>query len=306
MVDISILLKFGFLWFGYPHPCIDKPVRMSTSSSTSLSIGEVVKATGVGQATLRAWERRYGFPLPQREPSGHRRYSAEQVERIRRVARERERGVPLPQAIERGGGEPGTTPSLFARLRERRPELQPTRIHKRLLTLLARAIEDESAARAERTLLIGSFQRERFYRQSEPRWRQLARGTENAFVLAGFERVRRPRGGPVEVPIAPSHPLASEWALICLGPGHGACLIAWEAPGQAASSDGERVFEVLLSVEPAVVREAAAAATEIAAAQVPELAAAIGSQLGRLVDAGAETQLRLSAAIMGRLLAAMP
>ena len=29
----------------------------------SLSIGDVVAATGVGEATLRAWERRFGFPL---------------------------------------------------------------------------------------------------------------------------------------------------------------------------------------------------------------------------------------------------
>jgi DICT domain-containing protein len=222
------------------------------------------------------------------------------------VSRERDRGVPLAQAIERAGAESSGAPSLFARLRERRPELQPMPIRKRLLTLLTRAIEDESAARAERTVLIGCFQRERFYRQSEARWRELARGTEHAFVLAAFERLREPPEAPVEVPIAVSHPLVSEWALICLGPGHGACMVAWEPPGRAAPSDGERVFEVLLSVEPAVVREAAAAATEIAAGQVPELAAAVGARLGQLLDAGPETQLRLSAAITARMLAAIP
>jgi DNA-binding transcriptional MerR regulator len=43
--------------------------------TASLSIGDVVAATGIGEATLRAWERRFGFPAPRREPSGHRRYS---------------------------------------------------------------------------------------------------------------------------------------------------------------------------------------------------------------------------------------
>jgi DNA-binding transcriptional MerR regulator len=279
---------------------------MSNSSVNLLSIGEVVKATGVRQSTLRAWERRHGFPVPQRAPSGHRRYSSEQVERIRLVLRERDRGIPLQRAIERAGTEAAGTPSLFARLRERRPDLQPMPIRKRFLTLLARAIEDESSARGERTLLIGCFQRERFYRQSEARWRELARGTENAFVLAAFERARQPRGAPAEVPIGSAHPLANEWALICLGPGHGACMVAWEPPGREPADDDDRLFEVLLSVEPAVVREAAAAATEIAAAQVPETAASIGGQLSRFVDAGLESQLRLSAAITARMLATMP
>src|SRR4051794_16524089 len=81
-----------------------------------LSIGDVVQATGLTEATLRAWERRYGFPQPQREPSGHRRYAAADVERILRVVGERERGISLPVAIERVRLAPSGVPSLFARL----------------------------------------------------------------------------------------------------------------------------------------------------------------------------------------------
>src|SRR5437868_7538375 len=158
----------------------------------ALSIGDVVRATGLGEATLRAWERRYGFPQPQREPSGHRRYGAAEVERILRVVAERERGIALPVAIERARVASAGVPSLFAQLRERRPDLQPMTVRKRHLVPLARAIEEESAARAERPLLIGAFQRERFYRQSERRWRELARGAETAFVFADFERLRTP------------------------------------------------------------------------------------------------------------------
>jgi DICT domain-containing protein len=270
-----------------------------------LSIGEVVRATGLTEATLRAWERRYGFPQPHREPSGHRRYGAGEVERILRVVAERERGIALPLAVERARLVPARVPSLFAQLRERRPDLQPMRVRKRHLTPLARAIEDESAARAERSLLIGSFQRERFYRQSEARWGELSAGAESAFVFADFARLRRPRGGAVELPVDRSHPVAREWALICTAPEHGACMVAWEPPGRMRSGDAQREFELLLSVEPAVVREAAEAATALAAPIAPELAAGTRDYLEQLAPARAETQLRLSSSITARLLSSL-
>ena len=49
------------------------------------SLAAVVRATGITAHTLRAWERRYGFPAPFRLPSGHRRYSADQIERLRLI-----------------------------------------------------------------------------------------------------------------------------------------------------------------------------------------------------------------------------
>ena len=42
-------------------------------SSPALRMRDVVEQTGIGEATLRAWEQRYGFPEPHRLPSGHRR-----------------------------------------------------------------------------------------------------------------------------------------------------------------------------------------------------------------------------------------
>jgi len=146
-----------------------------------------VTATVVGEATLRAWERRFGFPEPRREPSGHRRYSAADVERIRAVVRERARGLALAVAIDRVTAESSGPPSLFAPLRERRPDLLPVSIRKPQLIHLSRAVEEESAARAERALIIGAFQRPGFYRASEARWQRLARGAEMAFVLMGAD-----------------------------------------------------------------------------------------------------------------------
>lgn len=71
-------------------------------STASWSMGAVCRLTGLGEHTLRAWERRFAFPRPQRLPSGHRRYPAEQVERLALIARALARGhragavVPLP------------------------------------------------------------------------------------------------------------------------------------------------------------------------------------------------------------------
>ena len=269
-----------------------------------LSIGDVVRATGLGEATLRAWERRYGFPRPQREPSGHRRYAAEEVERLLRVAAERERGIALPVAIERAQGASPRVTSLFAQLRERRPDLQPMTVRKQYLTPLARAIEEESAARAERPLLIGSFQRERFYRRSERRWRELARGAESAFVFADFERLREPADAPAELPIDRSHPVSREWALVCAAPEHGACMVAWEPPGRTRPGDA-REFELLLSFEPAVVHETAEMATALAAPIAPDLAERSRQHLQQLAPALPGQQLRLSSAVTARLLSSL-
>lgn len=42
--------------------------------------------TGIPPATLRVWERRYGRPRPTRTPAGQRRYGAEEVRFLRKVA----------------------------------------------------------------------------------------------------------------------------------------------------------------------------------------------------------------------------
>jgi len=270
----------------------------------TLSIGDVVRATGLGEATLRAWERRHGFPQPQREGGSHRRYSPAEVERLLRVVAERQRGVSLPVAIERTLASSAGVPSLFARLRERRPELQPVTVCKRHLTPLARAIEEESAARAELPLLIGSFQRERYYRQSERRWRELTRGTDSAFVFADFERLRKPGEAPAELPLDRSHPVSREWALVCVAPEHGACMVAWEPPGRMRRGDA-REFELLLSFEPPVVREAAETATALAATIAPEPAARARRRLEQLTPPLPEEQLRFSSAITARLLSSL-
>ncbi len=66
----------------------------------SYSIAAVSKLTGVSCHALRVWERRYGFPVPARSPSGHRRFSADQVHVIRKVADLARGGEPIGNLIE--------------------------------------------------------------------------------------------------------------------------------------------------------------------------------------------------------------
>ncbi len=149
---------------------------------------EVARRTGLSPATLRIWEERHGFPRPQRLPSGHRRYSAEEVERLLEVVRERDEGRSLSAAVDRVlSAEPAQDDSVFAGLRRRRPDLIPYLLAKRTLIALSHAIEDESCARADHGLIIGAFQRERFYRQSRA---ALARAGPN----------RRSRPSPCRLP----------------------------------------------------------------------------------------------------------
>lgn len=57
------------------------------------SIAAVEQATGIARATLRIWERRYGFPQPGRDARGERCYPPEQVEKLRLIAELMRRGL---------------------------------------------------------------------------------------------------------------------------------------------------------------------------------------------------------------------
>jgi MerR family transcriptional regulator, light-induced transcriptional regulator len=54
---------------------------------THLSISAVERDTGLSKDVLRVWERRYGFPQPDRDANGERMYPLAQVERLRAIKR---------------------------------------------------------------------------------------------------------------------------------------------------------------------------------------------------------------------------
>jgi DICT domain-containing protein len=269
-----------------------------------VGIGDVVERTGVAEATLRMWERRYGFPSPERLASGHRRYSDRDIELIRAVAAKRAAGLALAVAVEQARGEAAQpAASLYAALRRRRPDLEPRLLLKPMMLALSHAIEDEALARAERLMVFGSFQRERFYRQAQRRWRELARTAEVAAVFADFARIRAPRDTPVEVPVPREHPLNREWALVCEGQDFALCLTGWEPPESTQGPEARRRFEAIWSVEPEVVREASRICTSIAAGRRPALAQAARGRLDAPLPASSESQLRLATAVTARMLA---
>src|SRR3954469_17042358 len=81
------------------------PPRAATGPQTLRSIAEVERETGVPRATLRIWERRYGFPQPQRDERGERCYDADQVAQLTHMRRLIEQGHRPAKLIAAGAGE---------------------------------------------------------------------------------------------------------------------------------------------------------------------------------------------------------
>lgn len=75
------------------------PEVTNGSDKPLYNIGVVARMTGVSMATLRAWERRYGFPDSERTSGGHRLYSERDVMRLRWVKERIEEGMQTAQAI---------------------------------------------------------------------------------------------------------------------------------------------------------------------------------------------------------------
>lgn len=70
---------------------------MEINQNPLYPIREVSRLTGINTVTLRAWERRYGLIIPQRTPKGHRLYSAEDIEKVRRILHWLDKGVTVSQ-----------------------------------------------------------------------------------------------------------------------------------------------------------------------------------------------------------------
>jgi DNA-binding transcriptional MerR regulator len=67
--------------------------QLGTNAAPPLArIGLVARAIGVSPSTIRSWERE-GLISPQHDPGGHRRFTAEQVDDLRRIAGSLRRGT---------------------------------------------------------------------------------------------------------------------------------------------------------------------------------------------------------------------
>ncbi|MBK7217041.1 MAG: MerR family transcriptional regulator [Candidatus Promineofilum sp.] len=86
----------------------------------------VVRETGLKPDTLRAWERRYGVPEPDRSGGGHRLYSQQDINTLKwLLARQREgmsisRAVSLWRSLSEEGARPVPRPPPGAATMSRR------------------------------------------------------------------------------------------------------------------------------------------------------------------------------------------
>lgn len=79
---------------------LEMNLSLETASEEPLyNIGIVSRMTGIPVATLRVWERRYGFPSAVRTPGGHRLCSEKEVLRLRWVKARVDEGMQTGQAI---------------------------------------------------------------------------------------------------------------------------------------------------------------------------------------------------------------
>lgn len=73
---------------------------MPFSTAPSYNLKAVIKETGIAADTLRAWERRYGLPMPERTPGGHRLYSQRDIEIIKWLIAKQRKGLSISHAVD--------------------------------------------------------------------------------------------------------------------------------------------------------------------------------------------------------------
>jgi DNA-binding transcriptional MerR regulator len=244
-----------------------------------LTIGELAQSAGISTQLVRAWEQRFGFPEPVRLPSGHRRYTDADVRAVQRVVEERDRGLRLEEAIATTlrSGQVGESLSVYAALSRRHPDLTSYTLTKRTLLALSWAIEDEAVAQSSSGILLGTFQRGRYYGRSRRRWEDLARTAKAAVAMADFE-AHDEESRPATVALPADSPLLREWIVVHEGPDFAVALVAFELPGHGSVGD-DRPFEALWSVDGRVVRDAAVLTAQAGAAAGSEASARVLASL---------------------------
>lgn len=144
------------------------PKKSETGSThgpnESHSIKVVSELTRLPMGTLRAWERRYGFPRPERRRNSNRRlYSAEQLGRLRRVAQLLERGYQPSDVIHKSEPELAQLLGASATLTPDATALTPAAGVPRLLELLA--ADDAKGIEEQLRLAAAAWGAKRFVTQ---------------------------------------------------------------------------------------------------------------------------------------------
>jgi DNA-binding transcriptional MerR regulator len=69
-------------------------------NAPTYNLRAVVQETGLKADTLRAWERRYGLPVPKRSEGGHRLYSRRDIEILKWLVERVAEGLTISRAVE--------------------------------------------------------------------------------------------------------------------------------------------------------------------------------------------------------------
>ena len=251
--------------------------------SEHLTIGALAERTGLTPNVLRTWENRFGFPAGRRTTSGHRRFTEADVTLVGEVLAARGRGVPLSLAIEsvlqRQHHARGD--SVHATLVREFPDLRTQRLGRAVLVAASHAIEDECLARAERSVVLGTFQEGHRFSGSERRWGELARTATWSAVLADFDETlpADSTARPARCQLAEDSPLRREWTVVTLSPTFAAVLAAWEVPASGGRTSYESVMTTRRAPALAAARVIVGAARSAGATPPPDVDEALATDV---------------------------
>lgn len=71
-----------------------------TEDTPTFNMKAVVQETGLKPDTLRAWERRYGLPMPERTEGKHRLYSQRDIDTLKWLIARQQEGLSISHAVE--------------------------------------------------------------------------------------------------------------------------------------------------------------------------------------------------------------
>jgi MerR family transcriptional regulator, light-induced transcriptional regulator len=71
-----------------------------SQSEPAYNLKAVIRETGLSPEVLRAWERRYGLPKPERTMGGHRLYSLRDIAMLKWLVNRQQEGLSISRAVE--------------------------------------------------------------------------------------------------------------------------------------------------------------------------------------------------------------
>lgn len=180
--------------------------------------------------------------------------------------------------------------SILEDLLQTLPELRTQLYFKSSLTALSHAMEDQVLAGVGSSLVIASFQRERFYRQEAHRYLRISERADQVYVLAAPETDFTNRSDQYEtIAFTPTDALAQEWHLVVIGARYAACLICREkqlpvsqADSTQLATDQARRFEGIWTFDRKTVCVAAALLLDRILGYRPELLTKISQAKAQL------------------------